>query len=491
MFVISNQPRVFCPNSKSRPFKYEVLLDEHISQTGTLAFFQISFSTGGEPDGKAITLAGQLFTTESSIPFSFNTFDASGTAEEVRDNLLEALRSSYYFQDYILFSSSGGGSFTLQAFKNSFEAVDDWVFDTSSLTITHSITEANGQPYKYRNMRIWYRAFNDLVPVSNERFSDIPTVIDSPFFSSVVIDLSDLIGGLVRTNRPLFHTVGPTEDIAFSEQLHLKVGIIETDDDCNTVFTKSLQSAKSIAVNSVFQLDQTKEFKPHCLTFADPLVEFLTDRPTRMSICRASHEWAHIWIERIPNMVGDFRAIYSFYDDIDGGDGSPIAQTFLDFGLDSEAWQIDLGPGNPYIATQLAANPTTVRYTLQIWAQEFDGDSQAVYKMYSEKLTRILVSCNCKGAEIYYLEDRGSWRTMSFERVLRRSVVQSSSEYEQPVNFESGIRNSEIYADGGRYSEAVDVDHVFVLESPRFIERERSAIEQLLRSPTVLIKNLQ
>lgn len=484
MFVIGAQPRVYCPNSKSRPFSYKVLIDEHITQFGSGAFFLMEFGGGGEADGLQVTFAGQLFTTDSSSTHTFNTFDASGAVDDVGANFAEMLRSNYHFQNYIIFTSSGGGVYTVQAFYLEFKEIDDWTFDVSALTMPNSLTESNGQPYKFKNMRLWYRFFNDVAPVSVERFADIPYLEDSGFFSVVEIDFMELLKGLVRTTRPLFHTIGPLIDNGYSELLHLKVGIIEVDGDCNQVFTKSIQSSKAIAVNSVHQLHETNEFKDHCLSYTSP-IKFLSNRPTRMVICPGTHEWIHFWAEKFPTMAGAFRVIYSFYDSM-LNTATPTAQTFLDIDEDREAIQIDIGPGNLYLLSVMPVG--TVRYSIQVWAQEFDGVDDPIYQPYTEVLDRVLQSCNCKGAEIYYLEDRGSWRTLVFEKLLRRTITQDEDIYQRPIDFDGGVQESQIYVNGGRFSSANNVDQVFVLESAKFIDRERDMLEQLLRSPEVLIK---
>ena len=65
---------------------------------------------GGGADAQTITLFNEIFTTDSAQPFTFNTWDASGTPEEVANNFADLLRSNYLFRDFdIQASLSGGG----------------------------------------------------------------------------------------------------------------------------------------------------------------------------------------------------------------------------------------------------------------------------------------------------------------------------------------------------------------------------------------------
>lgn len=484
MFELTQQPRTFCPNSKSRPYLYRITTDEHISQVGTLGFFTVTFNTGGEGNGIIITLAGETFTTNNASPYTFNTFDASGTPEECAQNLKGAIESNHRFEGFFIFLSSGGGSYTVQVFNYDFGEVAPWSFDISAFTIDVDLLQSNGLPYIIKNLKLWYRVYNNVAPISIEKYTDIPFVTDSPFTSEVQIDIKNIIKGVVRTTPPNLLAIGPTIDIGFYEEVNLRVGIIETDVDCNTVYKQSIQSSKSISLNSVFQLHETKELQPHCIGYTSP-VKFLTNRPNPLVDCITTHEWAHIWLELIENMFGDFRIIYTFYrDQVE----APLSQAFTDISVDKEPVQVDLGPANVFVKNNRPSS--TDYYTIQVWVKFFDEETEtASYIPYSELLTRKITTCNCNAAEIYFIEDRGSWMTLVFEEIAARIFTQTERGYEQPIDFEDGIGSSQLYIDGGRYSLADDADQVFILKSAKFTESERYIYEQLLRSPSILIKS--
>jgi len=258
--------------------------------------------------------------------------------------------------------------------------------------------------------------------------------------------------------------------------------------DCSDPIRGRVYQTPEITVtNSVFQLHEHIEFLNHCPNGRNP-VKFLTDRPASRTLCRSVHEWAHIWIERNAAYVAGFRVRYTFYkgeDDVNDYLGVHEININTDFG----AVIVDIGPRNNAVWNNAPGG--TTRYTIRIMAQTIDEFDELDWVVYSNVLERRVTDCNCKAAEVYFLEDRGSWNTVVFDYIDERQIQQEAIEYEAPINWDAQLGNRDhLYLEGARYSEAATADQTFVLVSERIMERNRKVYEQLLRSPETYIKTI-
>lgn len=482
MLTLQSQPSTLCPNPKSRPVRWLITTDEHIDDAGSPAFFQVEISGTGGPDGEDIILAGQTFTTDSGQPFTFNTFDPNGTNEQVATNMADAIRSNSYFQEYQVFLTSSGLDWIVNAFNFAPQEQPDWTFDDTGLTVlATAITESNGTTPDIKNMRLWYRLYSDQAPITNERFSAIIFNPDFIIYSEIPIDLTNVVRGILRSIMPSFDDVLPLRDQAYQENIHLRYGLVHLDDDCNEVRSLAAVSPNIYAVNSVHQLTDQREFRNHCPNFINK-VKWLTDRPNSDVICSSQHEWVHIWIQNTGVFVGSFKVVYTLYDENDAVIGD-IEETLNEA---DTAWIIPISSNLPTFASN------TARYEIKIQGQVQPPSGPLQWQDYSELLTRRIITCNCIAAEVYFLEDRGSFRTLTFPKLESRAIEMQENTYRLPTDWENGDATTQYYFEGGRYSEAQIADSIFLLQTERLNNepQTRYKYEQLLTSPLVYIKTM-
>lgn len=487
MLVISQMPRTYCPNSKSRPVQWTIQTDEHIDTPGTFASFTVTFNTTGGANGETIEIAGQTMTVDNSQPFGYKTFQATGTSREVAENFLNAMRTDPTFELYLTFLSGSGGTWSANAIKYEATTEENWTFDDAGTTMDVDITDANGAPPVLKNVRIWYRLYDINQPVSTQRYADI--IFDStfPFFSEVPIDAESLLRGLVSTTPPSYAWFGPVLDTNYSKRFHLRYGLIEFDDNCDRIYGQSGFTSEIILTNSVWQLHETREFLDHCpATVSEGTVQFLTDRPDSMVICFETYEWVHIWLERLGTDTGIFRIRFRFYAGPEEDDFISQYEQLVKDGFG--AYIIGIGPADNALSSAIPIG--TTRYTIQVYKQREDGIGGFEDVPYSITLERHLVACDCKAAEVYFLEDNGSWRTVIFEKVTERTIEQRESAWEQPLDKFDTDADTRLFDEGSRYSEADLADQTFVLLTEKISERKRPMYEQLVRSPECYIKTM-
>jgi len=172
--------------------------------------------------------------------------------------------------------------------------------------------------------------------------------------------------------------------------------------------------------------------------------------------------------------TGTWRVRYEYFDSNDVSLGEQMRS------LKGEGvYHVPTGPQNPCHAPVLLA--ASSYYTVQVQVR----NAANAWVEYSVLMTINLVNCGCTVAEIYFLEDRGSWRTLGFKQVASRRVDVSVVNYERPLttNHNGGPVNAvQLFQEGGRYSEAALADTVFILTSEKITEHNREMLEEFLRS---------
>lgn len=480
MLALVAQPNQFCPNPKSRPIQWVIQTDEHITSAGSPAFFVVEVVTTGGANGQILVLAGQTFTTNNSQAYTFNTFNQTGTSEAVADNLANAIRANQYFQDFqVWISNPGGLVWQVNVFNFDNQQYQDWTFDSAGLgAMVVTLSDTNGQGPTIKNARLWYRIYNANLPITKERYRNLPFDPSFPFFTEVKVPANEVTRAIVKSTMPgLTITDDPIEDFDWSTELQIRFGIYELDADCNPVYGEGQSSDDALVCNAVFQYEHTRSMFDHCPNLISG-VKFLTDRPTEMTLCSGTNEWLHIWIENTALWVGDFKAVYSFYSGTNA-----IGESEKTLPDDNQAFIIPAGWAMSF------APMNADRYELKIQGQQLNESDDLVWVDYSETITRRRENCNCKAAEIYFLEDRGSFRTSIFEKVVNRTSQASEVTYELPITFEGAYKTTKYFFEGGIYSEAEMAFNTFRLES-KILQTtdDRREFEQMLRSPEIYIK---
>lgn len=492
MLVVTQQPRIFCPVSKSRPITWQFASDSIVQSPGSFPAFTITFETGGANNGDTLTVLDTTFEVDDALPYSPTTFDATGNQEDAARNLADAMRSTYEFQGWFFWVTSSGPFWSVNGFLEEETEIQPFTVDTAGMsnTVTGAPIQLGSAPV-LNNVKIWFQLYNNEFKVGVERYTElIYNPAQFPAWGLSRIDLTRQAGGLVASTLPRYSWNTPQPDPSYHIDLHLRYGLAFQQPDCSEpVRNEVFETADITVTNSVFQLHEVDEFLNHCPNATMP-VRFLTNRTENRVLCRSVHEWVHLWVEKNAFLLGNYRVRYSFYKEGNDPVEDFIQSVTYDFQVNNgQAYQIALGPANNEVWDNTPAN--THRYTVQVLTQVIDEFGEPDFILYTDKITRYLKDCNCKAAEVYFLEDRGSWNTVVFEYLDERQLEQEAIEFERPTGWNNSLSDRDhLYVEGGRYSQATSADQVFVLISERLREGNRKDYEQLLRSPLTYIKSI-
>ncbi len=488
--ALIQQPNTVLPNAKSFPIRFIFLTNDHILVEGNKAFFEINFQSAGASNGQEVVIKDITFQVNNAISHSDSTFSTTGTARDVAINFAAMLKKNYEFKDFVITvtQSTSPLGWVVRVESVESEPQTDWIFDLSGLTLVTTFNEMQGVKPVLKSFKIWYQVFNDFGPVTEDRFCDVPFLPEFPFISVATVDTTERLAGIVKTTYPdIFQTL-PVVDESFLLDCFLKFGGVEFDVNCNKIYGDAFQTAKFSVLNSVCQLEETNllsRFSPNGAN----TVRFLTNRRKKRAICGDSYEWIHIYLESNPIKNPPFTLRIRYYNaagDILATDTQPIL--YQEKGGYRKVFIFAIGTANPRIK---ATKPSgTVRYDIQVMAERLDeGGVTTVPVAYSELIERNLVSCNCKVAEMYFLEDKGSWQTVTFEHLQQRAIVQQGTGYERVIDYSpSQALGGRLYLEGGTYEQSRDAQKTFTLQTERITEYNRTLYEELLRSPMVLLR---
>lgn len=486
MLTLMQMPRLWVANPIGRPMRFLIQTDDHVVSDGAKATFSIEFQSGGGVNGDTIVIMDRTFTVDNSVPYTYNTFKANGTILQCAQNLMGAIQSNYWFQDFqVYLTSPGGVNWVVNAVAMTADEKDGWIF-SEALTNTVVLADANGTGVVLARFMIWWRLYDEFGPVTEMRFANVPYDVDLPATSGrVYVDVEEVVRGRLKVRPPnMAQTIAQVDPDASGEFI-LRFGSVEVDVDNNRVFGASYQSSWFEAVNSVFQLNEVNEFKNHHPATI-VTVKWLTNRPNSMSICESVYEWVSIWLDINKIVDQDFRVVYTFYDE-----GGEVVNTLTDVVEGNGFWVVPIGPANPSVAAAMTSD--TVRYTVVVEGAAVNGDSDPVWVTYSETLTRMLINgCGCESGEFYFLEDKGSWRTVVFDEVeeLREEVEKNLVQVGLDWAITGGNDRRE-YTEGERSMVVRKADGVFVMRSGKVTEKTRPMWEEFLRSKEVYMRSLR
>lgn len=482
--TLMQMPRLWVPNPIGRPMQFMIHTDDHITSPGAKASFTIEFSSGGGVNGETITIMDRVFTVDNSTPYTYNTFKADGTILQCAQNLMGAMQSNYWFADFQFYLSSPGGvNWIINAQAMTAGELDGWIF-AEALTNGVALTDTNGSDTVLSRFAIWYRLYDEFAPVTEMRFANVPFDADFPSTSGrTTIDVEPIVRNKLGVKAPNMAQSAPARDLEQFGEFILRYGAVEIDENNNRVFAQSYQSAWFTAVNALFQHAEPREFlNYHPATIAT--VKWLTNRSNSLSICSEQYEWVNIWLDKNKIVDQDFRIVYTFKDAA-GDTVNTLTETCTSNGV----WVVPVGPANPSVQSSMTSD--TTHYTIVVEALAINGDSDPVWITYSETLTRYLVpGCGCDGHEFYFLEDKGSFRTLQFDYTeeLREEVEKDTSAV--PIDWAiTSTPDRRQFTEGGRDSVVKRADGVFVLLSQRLTEKTRPMYEDFLRSPLVYMRS--
>jgi len=489
--ALIQQPSGILPNAKSFPIRWVFLTNEHVLAVGSKAFFEINFQSSGSPNFEQVQIKGITFEVNNATPYTQTTFQTTGTTRDVAFNFVGMLRKNIEFKDFVfsIVQSLSPLGWVVRAESVESKVQSVWTFDVSGLSLITTLDSANGEEAQTRQFKIWYQVFNDAGPITENRFSDIPFLPDFPFISVVRIDTTNRLAALLSSSIPDIYQFAPAVDALFTSSVYLKFGGVEFDINCNKIFQETYETAKFTIANAVCQLEETNLLAPFAPN-GNREIRFLTSRKKSRAICGDSYEWIHIWIEATPVKYPPFIVRTRYYDK----DNNILFtdQQTIDYNDKGHrrVYVLAIGTSNRRIKSLKPVG--TVWYDVQVVCERLNADGITTAEVaYSELIERRLVSCNCKVAEMYFVEDKGSWQTVTFEHLQQRAIIQQTDSFERDLEY--SVRNAlfgKLYLEGGQYEKASEAEKTFTVQTERITEGNRKMYEELLRSPYILLRTI-
>lgn len=446
-----------------------------LTVTGGNAQIYVSFGSAPGADGQTLTLLGVDFETDSAIDFTFNTFKYGPTTEDAARNLANMCRASYLFVGWSISVYESAGNWLVRLIKDDAGNLDDFTNDASGLSPTPSLSDVNGIDEVRSTDRFWYQFYEGVNPVSEQKFA----AFDEN--GRVRVNAEPLARNILGITDPYLLWTSSVRDLQASRNIYLRFGTYSQGEDCQYSLNESYETPEITLVNSLFQWDHVTRFLNYTPNYNMP-VKWMTARPMERYVCANSYEWCAIWLQRsalFPN--GFYKVIYNYYD---SDDTLLNTKTELLSNYPDGVYHISIGAANSVHPSGAIA--PSAYYTVHV---EVQGDDSG-YTQYSETQTLTLNTCNCWAAEVYYLEDAGSWRTVVFEHIERRGVEMGEFAFNTPVQYNEygGPKDAvRLYQDGGRDTLAQDADQVFTLVSERITPHNRKAYEDFVRSSRHII----
>lgn len=471
--ILETSPDAVVPQELGKPLLWTIRNPDYILTPGVFASMSFQYSTGGDASGIAFTLGGVDFET---IGATVEGYTESGYYPDTdvtiaAENFANMLRSNYRFQGWSVSVDyqTSAPALIVRVVKGETgeEPADDWVNDVSGIT---GITDSNfiqGTDEVRSNSRLWYQFWRANTPVNEQKTADFDKT------GRVRIDGQNMAGQVLGITSPYLLWVNPYLDDLASRRVYLRYGVY-TLDNCEQVFEQVYESPEITIVNAIFQHNWLSQFRPYAPQVTQP-VGWMTDRPMDRVVCRRSFEWVAVLVSNFSTVTyGVWRVSYKYYtaNDVLLGEQTRALKA-------EGVYHVPTGPQNPCHAAGIVA--LSSYYTVQVETR----NEALEWIPYSELQTIRLDNCNCHVAEIYYLEDRGSWRTLGFERLSQRRLDVETVDYERPLqtNYNGGPLNAvQLFEKGGRYSEAETSEQVFTLTSEKITEHNRGMLEEFLRS---------
>lgn len=458
MLILETQPNPFVPLELSDNPEWTIFNDDLILQSGSLAQLAVLFTTGGGADAQTFTIGGQEFTTDSSQDYTSTSFDYSGTLQESVDNFMNMIRSSYVFKDWTVYQADHASG--LRVFIHSASiGSHTWDNDVAALSPAVTLSENGGQDEIIKDEKLWYQVYH-----KNEQITDVQEVSFDEN-GRVRISAKKLARSILSIAYPDITLDTYKEDSSAITSIYLKFGTV-TKSNCIDTFGQVYETAECLLVNAISQHESSTGFQNQTALYDYPN-DWMTARSQEIYMNRNSFGFISIYLADTTSLTSNSFKLSIFYHN----DSGVIASKEITMrGIDGVV-MIPVGPANPI--HKYAVNLST-KYTVDISALTSGGG----YVGYSKQLTVNIQDSKCAAAEIYYLEDKGSWRTVVFEKIEQRNVEIIEQEYKERLSSDL----VEVYETGGLNSEAIQSASVFLLQTEIITDSNRKVYEELLRS---------
>ena len=458
--TIESQPSS-APQELSDNPEWVIFNDDLIVSAGSLAQIAIYFGAGGGADGQQFTIGGQQFTTDSSTPYSSTSFDYSGTAEQSAQNFADMMKSSYRFMDWNISVENylSGKRVFITNSEIGLQSGSNWINDASTLTPSVGESYNDGSDKIIKPDQLWYQFYSGekkLSHVKNTSFDPTGRArISAKDISKKVLTIAYL---------ELSQSV-PFNDEGATMPLNIRFGVVSKD-NCLDTHGAVYRSDDIQIVNSITQHEVSEGFLPQ--TTSKGLASWMTSQDNNMSLCKNSYAFASIYLAKTAVFLsGRYKLVIRYFDD----SGTQIyLKEYAWNHPDPSVWRIPIGPLNNIHNTAIFSSSY---YTVAVNVL-LNGS----YVGYSKELKINLKNCGCNAAEVYFLEDKGGWRTLIFEKIESRNVSIIQQEFAEKL----GTTNIEIFKSGGLNNQAVESKTVFILSTEKITNTNRKLYEEFLRS---------
>jgi len=474
MLIIESSPDAIVPQEQGKPVLWTIRNTNYILTPGIQAQFIILFNAGGLSAGASFTIGSTDFASSGASVqgYTSTTFYSAPSVAQSAKNFANMIRANYRFVDWSISIdyTTSAPDVIVRCIKGQAgeEPAADWINDISALLpIVGDSNFIQGQDETRANTRLWYQFWRANTPISERKTADFDPSGRSR------IDAEKLIGQVLSVTAPYLLWNAPTLDALASRRIYLRFGAYRLD-NCEQVFDQVYESPEIHIVNAIYQHNYLSGFRPFTPQITFPC-RWMTTREMSRVVCRRSFEWCAIYIQNTSDFHTSFwRVKYTYYN----AEDAVIDEQLRGFKGEG-VYHVPTGPQNPCHPAGITAIASY--YTVQVQVKN-EADE---YVPYSELMTIMMDGCNCHVAEIYFLEDAGSWRTIGFERVAQRRVEIQTVDYERPLATNSAggpVNGLQLFQIGGRYSEAESSDAVFTLTSEKINEHNRAVYEEFLRS---------
>lgn len=473
MLVIESQPQQILPNHLGHPIQWIIRKSDYILQQGERPLLGFSFIQDlAGANGQTFTILDNEFTTDDAQPYTNTSFAYVAGRQEAAENFANMLRSNYLFVGWSIWISVAG---IVTVFAQRDEPGEipssDFVNDMSGVSPTIAPTYYAGQNETVSTDLMWYQIWENNTPLTERKVAAFDT------FGRSRIEAEPTARRLLGATAPYLLWSFPRRDELMTRRIYLKFGSYSSA-DCNLSFGKVYESAPVTIINNVVQHEYLLGLRYYHQAFT-PLARWLSVRRGEYLLCGTSYDWISIFLARSPDFLsGWFQVRYTFYNSAGGEIGT--ASDGLS-NVEEGVYHVPVGAANP-IASEALRNAASY-WTVQVFARDESLD----YLPYSEVITIRKTSCNCKGAEVYYLEELGSWRSVAFERIDERLVDAAEIEWTRPLSGNKsnnyGPENAlQLYQDGGDIQQTAEARRRYVLVSEKLTESNRLKWEQFTKS---------
>lgn len=473
MLVIESQPEQIRPNHLGHPIQWIIRKSDYILQQGERPLLGFSFvQDNAGASGQTFTILDNEFTTDDAQPYTNTSFDYVAGRLNAAENFANMLRSSYLFVGWSIWVADAGIA-TVFAQRDEPGEIpsDEFVVDLTTLAPGVPIQRFEGQNEIVSTDRMWYQLWENNTPLTERKVAGFDPS------GRARVEAEPTARRLLGITSPYLLWSIPRRDERMTRRIYLKFGSYSSV-DCNLNFGRVYESSPITIINNVVQHEYLFGLAYYHQAFT-PLVRWLSRRRGEYLLCGTSYDWLAIYLARTPGFLsGFFRVEYYFYDDADEQIGT--ATDGLS-NVEDGVYHIPVGAANPIAAQALIAAASY--WTVQVLAR----NEALEYVPYSELMTIRKKSCNCKGAEVYFKEELGSWRSVAFERVDERLVDVTAVEWVNPLQGNQkgryGPENAfQLYLDGGDVARTAEAERRYILVSERLTNSNRGLYEELAKS---------